>query len=154
KITEPKPQYEQRRISQPGNRVADADERQEKILGPTVATDDDPKPHSDQRREQKCQQQTEQCVRGMEGKNSVGHEASESGSNCFDGRKKFLRKRPEQRKRLPSGRRYDEGKDKLRKGDKPSSHFGGDYTMRSSYVNLRGLLKKTHMLRCARSISR
>jgi hypothetical protein len=37
---------------------------------------------------------------------------------------------------LPGGRCHDEGKDKLRKGDKPSSHFGGDYLIRWFYVNL------------------
>src|SRR5262249_22819518 len=135
--TEAKPENEKRSISQTRNRIADADERQEKILGPTIPADDDSEPHSDQCREQKCQQQTEHRVRGVEGQNSVGHQASKGGSNRFDGRKKFLRKRSEKRKRLPGGRCYDEGKDELRKGDKPSSHFGGDYPMRSSYVNLR-----------------
>src|SRR5262249_15752798 len=140
KITEAKPENEKRRISQPGNRIADAYERQEKILGPAVPADDDSKPHSDQCGEQKCQQQMEHCVRRMEGKDSVGHQPSKGGCNRFDGRKQVFGKRPEKRKRLPSGPCYDEGKDKLRKGDKPSSHFGGDYLMRSSYVNLRGLL--------------
>ena len=36
---------------------------------------------------------------------------------------------------------HDEGKDKLRKGDKPSSHFGGAYLMRWFCVNLGRLLK-------------
>ena len=124
KITEAEPQDEKRRIGQTRNRIADADERQEEILGPAVPADDDPKPHSEQRGEQECEQQTEQRVQGVEGKNSVGDEANEGGGDRFDGRKKFLRERPEKRERLPGARCYDEGKDKLRKGDKPSSHFG------------------------------
>jgi hypothetical protein len=63
-------------------------------------------------------------VKGVEGKDSVGDEANEGGGDRFDGRKKFLRERPEKRERLPGSSCHDEGKDKLRKGDKPSSHFG------------------------------
>jgi hypothetical protein len=51
-----------------------------------------------------------------------------------------LRERPEKRKRLPGTRFDDEGKDNLRKGDKPWSHFGGAYLMRWFYVNLGRLL--------------
>jgi hypothetical protein len=158
KITEAKPQDEKRRISQPRNRIADADERQEKILGPAVPADDDSKPNSEQRGEQECEQQTKQCVKGVEGKNSVGGEANEGGSDRFDARKKFLWKRPEKRERLPGSSCHDEGKDKLRKGDKPSSHFGrrlsDDMVLCNLGRMLFRLLKKTHMLRCARPISR
>src|SRR6185295_8420380 len=113
KITKAKPEDKQRCISQSRDRVTDTDERQKKILGPAIPADQDPKSDSDQRSKQECQQQTKQCVKGVEGKNSVGSEANEGGSDRFDGRKKLLRERAEKGKRLPGGRCHDEGKDKL-----------------------------------------
>src|SRR4030095_9851103 len=47
KISEAEPEDEKRRISQSWNRIADADQRQEKILGQAIAADDDAETDSD-----------------------------------------------------------------------------------------------------------
>jgi hypothetical protein len=65
--------------------------------------------------------------------------------------KKFYRNPPRCEKCLSGGRCYDEGRNKLRKGDKPSSHFGrsvsdemvlcqlGQAAEKDSYASLRSI---------------
>jgi hypothetical protein len=104
KVTEAEPQHEQWSVGQAGDRIANADQWQEKILGPAIAADDDAETDSDQSSEKKGKQQPDHSMECVDRKDSVGSKANERGDDCFNGGKKFLREWPIKRKNLPGGR--------------------------------------------------
>ena len=102
KIPEAEPENEERRVSQAGNRIADAHERQKEILGPAVAAHDDPEPHSGEPGKKEREDQPEQRAEGMDRKNPVGDEASESGDDRLDRKSTRLNSSHIQKSRMPS----------------------------------------------------
>ena len=119
-IAEPEPEQEQRRIGDAGDRRADADQRQEDVLGPPRAAHGDADRDADDRGEREAGDEAQQRIEHVVRQDAGGGQADEGRGDLLERRKQLRGKMPSMRGDLPDRADHQERK-RVARDDAPAA---------------------------------